>query len=932
MSAGPEDEPQRVEDRQVLPMDWIPRVVTAVLLAVAVVLLVRLYGSQRQQRRAERRLARTREQARRIIDTAFDAYIAVDDGDRIIEWNLQAERTFGWTRDEVLGRQLHDVIIPVRFQEAHLRGIEHFLATGQGPVLNRRIELPALHRSGREFPIELAPWPVEVGGRQQFHAFLHDISDRQRQARWLRALEQSATSLMLADDFADAAPRLLAAICEALDWQLGLLWIRDGDVLRHAGQWHDPGKAEPALLASSEAQIFALGQGLPGRVWHSREPRWVEDVTLDDAFLRSEEVLAAGFRGALAFPVTSGDEVLGVLEFFSTIVHPPDADLLRKLVSLGNLLGQFLRRERAENALEGDREFLGAVLDNISEGIVACNSQGMLSLFNHATREFHGLPDVPIPPDRWAGYYDLYEADGRTPLRTERIPLYRALAGEQVHDAEIVIAPRGLDARTLVCNGRPLVTGAGRMLGAVVAMHDITERKQAEQRLIELAHYDQLTGLPNRLLFHETLARTLRQAAHSGSHASLLLLDLDRFKHVNDTQGHACGDELLRQVAARLVATLRAGDTVGRLGGDEFGVIVVSRDGPRGAATAASKLIDALRQPFDLEGREAIVTASIGITVFPDDGTDFDLLVKYADLAMYEAKNAGRNTFRFYTAQMNERSLARMDMEDALRRALDGGQFVLHYQPKVSIADGSWTGVESLLRWHRPGHGLVPPVDFIPMLEETGLIVPVGQWVIETVCRQIADWHQRIGAVPVAVNLSAQQLVRDAATREGTGLVAPRHALVEPGGGLFACVRQCLDDHPQARGLLEFELTESTLMQQATVAVEQLRELKQLGIGISIDDFGTGYSSLAYLKRFPIDAVKIDRAFISDVTSDEEDAAIVLAIIRLAHSLKLKVVAEGVESAEQLAFLHAQGCDQAQGYHLARPMPAEEIERLFLGG
>lgn len=888
-----------------------------------------LLGSRRGRRRTERRLLGDHERVRGFMDTAFDAYVAVDQDDRVIEWNDQAQRSFGWTRKEALGSTLHELIVPDRYHRVYRRAIARFVRAGEAAV-HRRIEFVARHRSGREFPVELAPWPVRVGDQLQCHAFLHDISERRRQAQWVKALETTVANLMVSEHFSDAAPRVLAAVCDALDWQLGLLWLECDERLCCEAWWHDASLPSTELLHVSQAARFALGQGLPGRVWDSGEPRWVEDVSRDPSYTRAEATLASGLRGSLAFPITRGQEVLGVIELLSTVVHPPDEDLLQKLSSLGSLLGEFLRREKAERASEDDREFLGAVLDNISESIVACDAHGVLNLFNRTARELHKLPSLPIEADRWAVQYDLYEPDGTTPLRTERIPLVRALAGEPVNDEEMVVVVRGAAPRTVVCNGQRLETATGRMLGAVVAMHDVTERKQAEQRLTQLAHFDQLTNLPNRVLFHETLAKTLQPSTIDAEWCvALLLIDLDNFKQVNDTLGHASGDDLLRQVAERLTENLWVRDTVGRLGGDEFGAILVIQGGPRRAAAVAAKLVRALQAPFVLGEAEAVVTASIGIALFPDDGANAQMLMKYADIAMYEAKKAGRNTYRFYTGQMNDRLLARMEMEGALRRALEGGEFMLHYQPKLLLGNGCWAGVEALLRWNRPGHGLVSPAEFVPLLEETGLIIPVGHWVIEEACRQIAAWIPRIGPVRVAVNLSAQQLMRDAAVRDSAGLVSMGYPAAEAAGGLLAVVRERLDRYPEARSLLDFEITESTLMHQGPGVVEQLRELKQLGAGISIDDFGTGYSSLAYLKRFPIDQVKIDRGFVGDVSRNDDDAAIVQAIISLAHNLRLDVVAEGVENVDQLAFLRERGCDQVQGFHVARPMPADDIERLF---
>ncbi|MGZ8320032.1 MAG: EAL domain-containing protein [Telluria sp.] len=457
---------------------------------------------------------------------------------------------------------------------------------------------------------------------------------------------------------------------------------------------------------------------------------------------------------------------------------------------------------------------------------------------------------------------------------------------------------------------RVLHSGGSDILVAVA--RDITERKEAEKRLVKLAHFDTLTGLPNRGQFHASLKRALEQAVQNRWALGVLFLDVDRFKTVNDTLGHRAGDELLRQFAARLVAALRARDTVGRFGGDEFAAILILPEGPQTAVTVVEKIREAMRRPFDLGGHEVSVTSSIGITVYPDDGQDADALIKYADTAMYRAKEAGRDAFRFFTAEMNAHSLARLDLETALRRAIDNGEFVLYFQPKVHIASGRINGAEVLIRWDRPGHGMVSPALFVPLLEETGLIVRVGNWVLNEACRRISAWGKSgTGPVKLSVNVSGIQFFA---------------------GGLEEEVLRAIKENDISPELLELELTESSLMSNAEDTIAVLRNLKALGIEIAIDDFGTGYSSLAYLKRFPIDKLKIDIAFVREVISNPDDAAIVLAIINMAHSLQLCVVAEGVETEAQLAYLRSHNCNEMQGYYFSRPLPADDFERMIREG
>ncbi|HJV03302.1 MAG TPA: EAL domain-containing protein [Burkholderiaceae bacterium] len=441
---------------------------------------------------------------------------------------------------------------------------------------------------------------------------------------------------------------------------------------------------------------------------------------------------------------------------------------------------------------------------------------------------------------------------------------------------------------------------------------DISERRQAQERLRHMARYDSLTGLPNRSLFFQTLAESIELAQDKEWRIVVLFIALDRFKNINDSLGAALGDELLRQFSNRLVQCVRIRDTVGRLGGDEFGLILTMTRDQQDAVYVANEVREALRAPFDLGEHHPTLTASIGIAMYPDDATDPETLVNYADTAMSRAKEAGRDGYRFFTAGMNVQVLARLDLEMALRRALDNDELVLYYQPKVNLHTGAISGAEALLRWQRPGYGLVFPAEFVPVLEDTGLIVRVGAWIIDTACRQIAAWARNgAGAVHVAVNVSSRQFVE---------------------GDLEHEVRTALERYKVPPELLELELTETALMSNAERTIVVLSSLKELGVQVAIDDFGTGYSSLAYLQRFPIDKLKIDIAFVRDITTNPNDAAIALAIISMAHSLKLRVIAEGVESRPQLEYLRRNRCDEMQGFYFSRPLPAAEMGALVEAG
>jgi diguanylate cyclase (GGDEF)-like protein/PAS domain S-box-containing protein len=451
-----------------------------------------------------------------------------------------------------------------------------------------------------------------------------------------------------------------------------------------------------------------------------------------------------------------------------------------------------------------------------------------------------------------------------------------------------------------------LLEAAG-VIGSQVGQFII--RKQAEEALRFVATHDSLTKLPNRVMFAQRLEHALVQAARHARRLAVLFIDLDRFKVINDTLGHDVGDAVLREFAQRLTDSLRASDTVARLGGDEFVVLLEELSDPMYVTAVAQKLLGAIAHPVVLAGHEYHVTASLGASTYPDDSADAQALLKNADIAMYRAKESGRNTFQFYSAQLNLHTVERLTFESGLRRALERDELVLHFQPQVEMRTGRITGVEALIRWRHPEHGLLSPARFIAIAEETGLIVPIGNWVLQAACDAHREWaRQGLPPVRVSVNLSARQFVHDNLIRDIRSLM---------GGGAFGL------------GCLELEITESMVMREPDRGVALLRELRQLGVRVAIDDFGTGHSSLAYLKRFPVDSLKIDQSFIAGIPGDPEDVAITQAVIAMAHSLSMKVVAEGVETRVQRDFLAAQGCDEYQGYFFSRPVPAEDMLALL---
>ncbi len=551
---------------------------------------------------------------------------------------------------------------------------------------------------------------------------------------------------------------------------------------------------------------------------------------------------------------------------------------------------------------EGLAARLGRILDNTTNEIcVFCAeslrflqvNQGALRNLGYSMDELKNLTPLDLKPDFTRATFEALLA----PLRQG---VQDTVVFETVH--------RRKDGSMYPVEARLHYSAAETPPVFVAVIQDISERRHAEQQLSYLAYYDHLTGLPNRALLRDRLKQTLLDADRNQRLVAVMFLDLDRFKNINDSLGHAVGDALLKAVGERLRGCVRSGDTIARLGGDEFTVALADVAHVDHVTRIAQKIMEQFVSPFQIDGRELYVSVSIGITLYPWDDSDLDTLLKNADAAMYHAKESGRNTFQFFTAELNERAAQRLALETALRHALERQEFLLHYQPLVDMGSGKIIGMEALLRWQRPEHGLVPPMDFIPLAEETGLIVPIGEWVLREACAQTRAW-QRMGfpQLRVAVNLSGKQLKQE----------------------LPDVVRRTLKATRLPSVSLDLELTESLLMQDVEITAAVMHELHALGVSFSMDDFGTGYSSLSYLKRFPIDFLKIDRSFVRDITSDPNDAAIVRAIMAMAHSLEIQVIAEGVESHAQLEFLRAQGCDLTQGYHCSEPLSAEEFTGLL---
>ena len=864
-----------------------------------------------ERKTAEEAMRRERLLLRTIVDALPD-FIHVKDAGGRFQMGNQAWLKARWLQpDEVQGKTVHDIFPSeiARRMEDQDRSI---IASGE-PVIDQESPLYVLDESGNRLEhwslTSKVPMRDEAGNVVGIVGISRDITSRRRMERE-RAMEHGiARVLSESRSIEDTMPRLIRAVCQAMGWDYGARWAWDAgsNSLRRAEWWC---AFEPELEAS-DAQYWSeivtphVG-GLLGKAWLERSATWVRDIETMENFRRKPSCVKFGFRSGYAFPILAHDEALGVMEFFGRDLREPDEELLEVSGAISNQIGQFIRRKQAEESLQESEQQLRAMFDNADVGIVLT---ALDTRYLRVNDKFCGIVGYAREELLRMRSTDVNVESNVEVMRAQRSRMMTGGVDSVTMEKQLVRKDGSLIWVSLANSLVRASDGTPRYFIAVI--QDISENKRASEALKEseeqfrkLAHYDIITALPNRALFYDRLGHAIAQAKRDRCALAVLFVDVDRFKHVNDTFGHAAGDQLLKLVSDRLSGCVRANDTVGRLGGDEFAIVLSRLTVPDDAGTVAQKIVDELNLPFHLEGAELFVTSSIGITVCPADSSDADELIRNADIAMYQAKERGRNNYQFYTPEMTRRTREMLNMEGELRRALEREELVLHYQPKVSLATRQVSGFEALLRWRHPERGLIPPGDFIPLLEETGLIVQAGEWVLRAVCRQLKEW-QRSGTpmVPVAVNLSARQFLSP---------------------NLAANIRAALEESGSDPGLLEVEITESSIMQDTSEAIRALEYLAALGVMSAIDDFGTGYSSLAYLKRFPLRALKIDRSFVRDITTDPDDATITEAIISMAHSLKLYVIAEGVETVEQLAFLMRYGCDEVQGFLFSRPVPGEE--------
>ncbi len=726
-------------------------------------------------------------------------------------------------------------------------------------------------------------------------------------------------SVLLARRFEGDAARLCAAfdaVLKVVGFDMGLAL----DTYAHAGQRNllqsqnylqqvIDGMPAGLLVVDGERRVRSINSamsamlGIPDDVAAGRPLL----ESLIPAVELGERVAAALDTGApqdaVAVPVYGHADGVRWFEFNVRRTSQAGEDLLL-------LIGQDVTfRRQARLRLQESEEFFRLTFSQAAIGIALLSREGRFLRVNRKLSAILGYSEIELL-QRFFGqvtHPDEIEEDRE---------LLRRLAAGELRDVQRETRYLCKDGRTVwvALNASTMREAASGQLRLIVAVQDVSRQKKAEEALMRMATIDALTGLPNRLLLQDRLAQAVFQAQRARRQVGVMFVDLDRFKHVNDSLGHEAGDQLIVEIAQRLAGALRESDTVARQGGDEFVVVLADLAGPEDAAVVAGKLLDSLFQPLALCGQELFPSASIGIAMYPRDGQDSEALLKAADSAMYRAKANGGNHHVFYAADMADQAQAHLRIENGLQRGLLREEFVLHYQPQVDVGSGRIVGIEALLRWQPQDGAMISPADFIPLAEETGLIVPIGEWVLETALRQQARFAQLVGGAPprMSVNMSARQFRQQ---------------------DVAAKVERLLRDTGCEASWLTLEITESVLMENPAVAADTMARLSGMGVHLAVDDFGTGYSNLANLKRFPIHCLKIDRSFVSDIagadSADGDDAAIVKAVIALARSMKLEVIAEGVESAAQLDFLGAHGCQQMQGYYFSRPVTAGEVEGML---
>jgi diguanylate cyclase (GGDEF)-like protein/PAS domain S-box-containing protein len=861
------------------------------------------YALEGFEREAERtRLSEALQRFRAAIDLSGDTVYLTDvETMRFIDVNETACRRLGYTRAELL------TMGPAHLTNKSVDEIralyDRVIACAPDAIVTEQI---GAGRDGRTWFSEVSRRALKSGERWLIVTISRDINERRRHEQ-LQALQHAVTHQLAQTGTVRAVlEAVLAGLGPALAVDRGWCVIGadpDGAAPQRLAAWQRD-DAPPGFTSGDGASTSGDAACTNGDAACTSRDAAVLACALGAAHgqvMRLEDDAAPGY----VVPVCADGKTLGALALQGAAL-PPLAQIDHVLVAIGDQLGQFIRRKQAEAVLARSEARFRSLTELSSDWYWECDTE-------HRFVSFDGRNVGDAGQRDWRSDF-FGKAIWELPHLVHESadwPAHRALLErrERFIDFQFAVRTAGGALRWTNASGEPVLDADGGFVGYHGVSRDITERRLAEDSIRHLATHDTLTGLPNRALFVEELGRSMRDARRDGHQLALLFVDLDHFKIINDTLGHDAGDVLLAQMARALRNCLRPNDLVARLGGDEFVVLLRHAAGKHEAAVVARKLLSAVTQPLSLKGQECRVSASVGICIFPDNALDEAALMKGADIAMYEAKREGRNGFRYFSPDAPTQSPLRLRMASNLRVAIERDEFTLHFQPKVDLTTGRITGAEALLRWTNAELGTVPPGEFIPLAEESGLMLPIGRWVLHQACEQHMAWRrQGLPAIPLAVNLSPRQFA-DA--------------------DLLGDIQRALQDTGMPPGALELEVTEGVVISNPERALATLQAIKRMGVRLAIDDFGTGYSSLGQLKRFPIDTLKIDRSFIRGLPADVHDSAIVEAIVVMCRALELDVVAEGVETIEQREFLRQHACTQMQGYQFSKPLPADAFAALL---
>ncbi|MBI2802830.1 MAG: EAL domain-containing protein [Gammaproteobacteria bacterium] len=874
--------------------------VAVLILAATILISIVDERSMRRVAGEADQLRESEEKYRLLWETTSDAAVLLDERGQIEFANSALADVFGYTGAEVIGQNV------AMLQPPALRGdVARYFGSGGDTRRWRAVQTRGLHRDGHTFPIEITFRCLVRDGRPCFAGFMRDIAERHHAENLLAGQKQVLEAIVAGRSLDDTLAAIVLLLEREFPRTFGSILVLDETGTRLARG------VAPNLSPDYNDALIGLEIGPEvgscGAAAYSRELVVVSDIATDPKWADFRELaLRHGLKACWSQPIISDNgRLFGTLGVYSREPHEPSAAELNALRTVAPLAAIAIEHALREAQIGATNERFQLIARATQDAICDWDIDKCTVWWNDQYAIQFGHDQNPQPSvESWSDY--LHPEDRERMLATLRTAI---VSGVEKWNEEYRF--RRHDGGYATVLGRAFVArdAAGRAVRVVGSMMDITDRKRSEEQLAYLAQYDTLTGLPNRNLFKDRLGQAIVRADRADRLVALLYIDLDGFKEINDTLGHGMGDGVLQIAAARLRACVRESDTVARLGGDEFTIILEDAGSAEEVAEVARKILDTLTLPMAINGRELLVTGSLGIAVYPRHGDSSEILVQYADMAMYRAKSEGRNNFQFYAPAMGVAATARMDMESKLRQALANNEFILYYQPLVSLVSGAITGVEALLRWQHPEWGLTPPGRFIEVAEHSGLIVPLGDWVLAEACAQVAAWRAAgLPPVQVSVNVSAHQL-RNAELLKGIVGALARNGLTG--------------------NQLKLEITESLLMERPAESARLLARVRALGVGIAVDDFGTGYSSLAYLKHFPLDTLKIDRSFVSDVTTDPNDATMVKTMIGLAHNLSLSLTAEGVETPEQLAFLLEHGCETGQGYLFSRPVPAADFARLL---